>query len=159
MQGRIVDNLKFVKGLSPSADVYNGNPATDIVNLRDYGKVAFLIHQKANATSTAGTAVITIEACDNAAGSNATAIPFTDNKLTTGVSDTLGSKQTATAAGFTTTANEDTVYVIEADVRDLPDGQDWIRLVATEGVNAPVIGSCLILLADPKYVPMATAIA
>lgn len=141
-----VEKTHVVKGLSPSADRYNGDPATDVVNMRDYQRCTFVLHQNGSSPSSNGTAVITVEACTSAAGSSATAIAFKYTKLTTGASDVSTALTDAAAAGFTTTALEDTTYVIEVVANELTDDKPYVRLVCTEVVDAPVVGSVMVFL-------------
>ena len=144
------EDLKVLAGLTPSADLYNGDPATDIVNMAGYTKCVFVLHQVQGSTSI-GSAVITVEAVDNAAGSNALEIPFTYRKKTTGTSEVWGSITAALAAGFTTTVAEDTMYIIEIDHQALPEAQQWVRMVMTEAVDSPVLGSVAIYLDGARY--------
>jgi hypothetical protein len=146
MNSYFVERNHIVKGLAPHADLYNGDPATDVVNMKNYERCTFILHQNATTVSSNGTAVITVEACTSAAGSSATAIAFKYTKLTTGVSDASTALTSATAAGFTTTAVQNTVYLIEVQASDLTADKPYVRLVATEGVDAPVAGSVLIVL-------------
>ena len=43
-------------------DIFNGTPTTDIVSLESYTEALFIIEKSAGAT---GTAVITVESCDD----------------------------------------------------------------------------------------------
>jgi hypothetical protein len=146
-----IETIHPVKGSTPIADLYNGSPSTDVINTRYCQKVVFVLHQAKNATSTAGTATITVEACSSAAGSNATAIAFKYSKMTTGADDTMGAITAATTAGFATTANEDTAYFIEIDSADLPAAYPYVRLHMAELVNAPVIGSVMAYCLNLDY--------
>lgn len=150
-KGLFVENVHIVAGLSPSADIYNGNPASDVVNMKNFAKAVFLLHQCKNATSTTGTATVKAQAVTSVAASNATDLPFKYSKKATGAADTMGAV-TSVAAGstFTTTANEDTIYAIEVDARDLPSTSQYVQLKLTESVNAPVIGSVICLLLGYK---------
>lgn len=148
--GLLTEDFQIVGGLSPSADLYNGDPATDVVGMAGYNKVHFLLHQNTGGTNT-GTATVTVEAVDNAAGSNAVAIPFRYRAKTTGASSAWGAVTAATASGFTTTANEDTIYEIQVEDQDLPDTQSYVRMVLTEAVDDPVLGSVMILLVGSRY--------
>lgn len=159
-QGLFVENVHVVAGLSPSADRYNTDPASDVVNMANFEKAVFLLHQCKNATSTAGTASVKPQAVSSVAASNAEDLPFKYTKKVTGADDTMGAV-TSVAAGssFTTTANEDTIYVIEVDARDLPATKQYVQLKLTEVVNAPVIGSVICLLVGYRYgYPFATAL-
>lgn len=147
----LVETHHAVKGLSPSADLYNADPATDVVNMKEYQRCTFILHQNGSSPSSNGNAVITVEACSSAAGSSPTAIAFKYSKMTTGASDTMTALTAATASGFTTTAVEDTTYFIEIDAADLTADKPYVRMVCTESTNAPVIGSVMILLGGSSY--------
>ena len=159
MQGLISENLKMVKGISPSADMYDGDPVSDAVQLGKYEKAMFVIHQKTAGTNT-GTATITLLASSDASATGAEAIAFKYRKMTNGTSDTESDITAATTSGFTTTANEDTAYRIEINSAELPAGKPWVTLKATEVVNDPVIGDCMIYLSGRnKAEQLPTAIA
>lgn len=152
LHGLFVENFHIVAGLSPSTDVYNGNPASDVISLANYERVVFLIHQLRNATSTAGTATVKVQQVDNPSASNAVDLPFYWAKKTTGASSVWGSPALVAAGNtFTTTANEDTIYAVEANSRDLADGKKYVQLKLTESVNAPVLGSVMAILINPRY--------
>jgi len=148
MRGLISENVKIVNGLSNSADIYNGNPVSDAVDMGKAGVVLFELKQQSAGTNT-GTATVTLEACTDSAGAGAEPISFFHRKKTTGASDIYTAIQQATIAGFVTTANEDTTYLIETTAREAnseaPDKR-WLRLKLTETVNDPVMGSVSIWL-------------
>lgn len=152
VHGRFVENFHILAGLSPSSDIYNGNPASDVISLANYERVVFLIHQLRNATSTAGTATVKPQQVDNVSASNAVDLPFWWAKKTTGASS-VWSALAYVAAGstFTTTANEDTIYAVEVDASDLADGKKYVQLKLTESVNAPVLGSVIAIGVNPRY--------
>lgn len=158
---KLIETVKFVKGLAPAADRWNTNPATDIVNTKLYGRVAFLVHQEGGTT---GKATLTVEACSDTSGTGAEAVPFLYSVGGTGASangDATGAVTEAAAAGFDTTANADKLYVIELDAASLPADKPFVRLKATEAVNDPVNGAVEILLYQARYAGAAlpTAIA
>lgn len=143
----LTETVKIVQGLQPSADLYNGDPATDVVGMKGYSRVSFLLH----AVATTGTAVVTVESCDNAAASNAAAMAFTYRKKTTGASAVWGAVTAATSSGFTTTASESTIYEISIEDQALPEGQPYVRLQLTEGVDAAVVGGVTVALYPARY--------
>lgn len=146
----LTERCQLVIGLSASNDLYNGDPATDVVNMRAYSRATFLLHQKTSG-SPHGTATITVEACSSAAGSSATAIPFKYRKKTTGASSVWGAITAVAATGVSTTANEDTIYEITIQDTDLPEAKKYCRAVFTEVVDSPVYGACSILLEGGRY--------
>jgi len=142
---KILEEIKIINGLAPAADRYNSDPATDIVNAGRYDRIVFLLFQVTAGTNT-GTATITIEECDDVSASNSTAIAFKYlANVAAGTSDDFGAWQTATASGFSTTANKTAIYAAEVSGADLTDGYPYVRMVLTESVDDPVTGCVLIL--------------
>ncbi len=151
MELSLIQTLKFVKGLAPAADRWNTNPATDIVNLANYSKCTFLVHQQGGTT---GTATFTVEACSDVSATGATAIAYKYSVGGTGASaggDDAGATTDAAAAGFTSTANAEKLYLIEVNAIDLPAGKNFVRLVCTEAVNDPVNGAVEIILSGSRF--------
>lgn len=152
---RLSELFKFVKGLTNSADIYNGNGGTKPVRLSDYKQALFAIEQK-TAGSNTGIATITVEACDDATPSNTTAIAFDYVKNEScATADAMNARTAVTSAGFVTTANKDALYLIDVRASDLPDGYPFVRVKVNEEVNDPVLGSILIVCGDgPKAAPV-----
>jgi len=137
----------IVKGIDPVADAFAGSVASDVVNLKNYGHVTFLVYK---GVGTTGTSTITVEACSDTTPTTTEAIAFKYRAYTSG--DTPGTLQTATASGFTTTAGSSQVYAIEVDAQDLAEtGYNYVRLKATEVVDSPVVGAILAILSEPRY--------
>lgn len=144
---RLLEKVKVVAGVAPSVDVYNANPASDVISLKDYQTAVFILRQKTAGTNT-GTATITIEACDSAAAGNPEAVAFAYAKNEACPADAFGAWTAATTSGFVTTANKDAVYLIEVRGIDLPRGKPFVRAQLTETVNDPVAGDVIILVTD-----------
>lgn len=152
LQGLFSENFHVVEAFSPSSDIYNTNPASDVISLANFQRIVFLLHQVKNSTSTTGTATVKPQQVDSVAASNAVDLPFSYFKKTTGASSVWGSKtDVASGSTFTTTANEDTIYAIEVDARSLADGKKYVQLKLTEVVNAPVLGSCVAILMGGRF--------
>lgn len=152
MQGFFGENFHVINALSPSADRGNTSPVTDVINMANYQKCVFIVQEIANVTSTAGTFSMKPQSVDNVTSSNATDLPFYYSKKTTGASSVWGA-WTAVAAGASVsiTANEDTIWQIEVNSRDLPATQKYIQLKLTEVVNAPVVAGVIAILTKPRY--------
>jgi hypothetical protein len=151
MSNKILEEVKVIPLVAPKADLYATSVTTPEINAGKYGKVTFVIDQITAGTNT-GDAVVTIEACSDVSGTGAEAIPFTYfANESAGSSDDLGARQTATAAGFTTTANKTAMYFCEVDGAALPAGKNFVRLKATEDTNDPVTGS-IFALVQGRYV-------
>ena len=161
----LMENRHFVKGLDPVADAFAGTVSSDVVSMREYGRVLFIVHIGVGAT---GTSTITVEACDDVTPTNQTAIAFWSREITTG--DTEGAITRQAAAGFVTTAGSSKIVLVEVEAKDVGEasvnsivGNEFVRLTAVESVNSPVLAGIMIemggepsrYLADVK----ATAIA
>ncbi len=132
--------------IAANEDIFNGDPTTDIISMKNAGSCVFVIVKNAGAV---GTATITIESCDDTSASTATAIAYTYRAITT--TDTQGAVTAATSAGFTTATTANMIYVIEVNARDLVDGDSYVRMVCTEVANAEVDGAIFSFLTDLRY--------
>ena len=146
----------FVTGLDPVADALAGTVTSDAVNMALWGLAEFIIHK---GVGTTGTSTITLEACSDAAGTGAEAIAFPYQAYTSSSDDTPGAVTEATASGFALTAGSSQLYVAAALAERLPDGKTWVRLKATEVVDAAVLAGILIELSEPRYAAQVPASA
>ena len=140
-----VGNSSFV---ASAADIFNGNPSSDIVSMENHNDVYFLLAKGAGAT---GTATITVGSCDTTVPGTATAVPFEYRAQTS--ADTWGEWTAAEAAGFTTTAGANQMYQIHIKGSDLSGTNKFVRLTATEVVNSPCEGYILAAMASPRFTP------
>jgi hypothetical protein len=111
-----LSKLHWVNVLVPAADRYNGDPATDIVDVQGEGTL-FLLQCGASLT---GTATVTAEGCDDTTPTTNTDVPFIYRAMTTSP-DTWGAWTVGVSGtGFTTTASvDDLAYQIFVDAADL----------------------------------------
>jgi len=137
----LLHRLHLVKGLDPVADAFAGTINSDVVSLRDHGRVAFVVYIGVGAT---GTSTFTVEACDDVVPTTTSAIAFWSREILTG--DTESAITRRAAAGFVNTAGSSKIIAIEADAKDLPSNYGFIRLHAVESVNDPCLGGILIIL-------------
>jgi hypothetical protein len=134
-------------GINAVADAFAGTVTSDVINMKNFRRVRFIVHWGVGAT---GTTLLTVEACDDAAASNVTAIPFRSRATVGGAAP--GAITARTSSGFTTTAGSNQVYEIEADHGDMGStGYGFIRLKAVEQVDSPLLGGVLIELLDAVY--------
>jgi hypothetical protein len=153
---RLFEMLHFVHAM-PSGiqaayeDLYNGSPATDVVNLSKYGSVLWIIQEAAGGT---GTATITVERCDDAVPTTQNAIRF-DYWIST-TSDVWSARTRAAVAGFGTSASANAMYAIEAHAVDLV-GDNYIRLQCDETESTAVDGTIFCILGNPRYAEDITA--
>lgn len=99
--------------------------------------------------SAAAEGAITLNACSDAAGDGATAIPFSVFKGETANSDVLGARVAVTAAGFTPPATDGIFYVLEVDAQQLPQGLPYLQLACADTTNS-VIAAAVAILSGPR---------
>lgn len=128
-------------------DMFDGDPASDVISMANHERITFFILKGAGAT---GTAVITVESCDDTVPTNTTAIPFKAWASTSG--DAMGDMQEVEATGLTTTAGADQLYMVEVNASALAEGDKYVRLQLTEAVDDPCGGAVLAILSGSRYV-------
>jgi hypothetical protein len=142
-------------GLSPLADAFDSTVYSDIVNMKNYGKIRFIVFGGVGAT---GTSTFTVEACDDTAASNVSAVAFYYRQHT--ANDVGGTLTAATSTGFTNTAGADRLITIEVDQEALiASGYSYVRLKCVEVTNSPVLGGILFELLQPLSTGVVTATA
>ena len=146
-------NSSFV---AANEDIFNGNPATDVINLENAQGVLFIVACNANAGS--GAATLTVEACDDVTPSNTTAIAF---RYQTIVADVQGAVTAATSSGLAGVGTANTLTLIEVDAADVSAASvnntynnKYVRLRATESQSDAVDGAILAILVGPRYSPL-----
>lgn len=144
-----IEKSHYVNGLSPSADIFDTNPVSDVISLADYEGVKGIFSHKGGTT---GKGTITVLAVDAFNSTSGTALAFKYRKKATGASDAWGALTDATTAGVQTVATEDAMYLIEILASDLAGlDKDKILFKLTEDTNDPVAGSLVFELYGPKY--------
>lgn len=120
-------------------------------NLKNAAKACILLQLGATAGAPG---IVTLNACSDAGGDGAVAIPFTYYQQPTAglTNDTLalnGSTPStafaATAAGFTPANAHDTFYGIVVQADQLPAGLPYLELVVAEGANANFVSAVAVL--------------
>jgi hypothetical protein len=143
-----LEQSHFEMGLAPVADFSGADPVyTDVINFKNHGRLQFIVVWGVGAT---GTTKFTVEACDDLAASNVSAIPFWYRNTTA-----AGTPGTATltdaSTGFTNTAGSDQIIEIEVLPESLnSSGYGYVRLKLDEVTNSPVLGGILVQLLDPR---------
>jgi len=142
-----LEALQLISGIVPAADFLAGTVNTDVFSVKNHERALFVVYKGAGAT---GTSTLTVEACDDFTPSNTTAVPFRYQAITSG--DTRGEVTDATAAGFTTTAGANQLYVIEVDAVELAKaGYANVRLHGVEVANDPCTGGIIGMLLGSRY--------
>jgi hypothetical protein len=142
----------FEVGINAVADAFAGTVTSDVVSMQNHNRVKFIAHW---GVGTTGTVTFTVEACDDAAASNTSAIPFVYRVTVAAAAP--GAITAATSAGFTTTAGSNQVIEIEVPAENLnASGYKFVRLKGVEVANDPLLGGVLIEMLEPRN-PSATA--
>lgn len=157
----------IVQGIVPVADAFAGGVSTDVVSLKDYNRVTFVIIT--GAIEDAGVSnLCKVQACDNTTPSNTTDIAFYRNSLPWSTTvDTWGALALAPSTGYnftagTPAANAVHIATVTSDMVEAnAPGKPFVRLNIAETVNKTITGCVLVILSEPRYpqaVPV-TAIA
>jgi hypothetical protein len=139
----------FAIGLNAVADAFAATVYSDVVNVKGYSKIIFLVHHGVGAT---GTSTFTVLAGSDTADppTASTAIPFRYKVMST--SDVEGALTAATTSGFLSTAGSNQVYWIEVYTEELGDtGYQYCCLKCVEGTDSPRLGGILILMEGARY--------
>lgn len=137
----------IISAKAPVADAFAGALNTDVIDVSEAHGAAWIVFWGVGAT---GTTVITVEACDDIVPTNTTAVAFKYRRVSDhSSSDVPGAITAAAAAGFTTTAGSNQIYIIEVDPAVIAaTGYRYARLVCTESVDSPILGCVLAVLHD-----------
>lgn len=145
----------IVRALEASADMFNGDPTTDIVDLANYDHVTFIIQKGAGAV---GTATVKVYASDDTDGTTTCAAGFTYRANTSG--DTWDAPAAADASGFTTTAGANQAYAIEVSADEIlkagrenatPFDGRCVYLEFAEVADDPCVGGVAAVLSAGRY--------
>jgi hypothetical protein len=143
------EKAHFSMGLAPVADAFEGTSGTqysDVVSLKNYGKVVFLV---VTGVGTTGVSAFTVEACDDFVPTTVSAVPFHYRSYDN--SDVPGALTAATSAGFSNTAGSNRIHVIEIDAEALlASGYSAARLKTVQSVDSAVLGGIVIISLDPR---------
>lgn len=151
MSGRLFQDIHVVNVgnssfIAANEDFLAGTVNTDVVNLGKYDKALWIIQKGAGVT---GATVVTVDSCDTVVPGTATAVAFNYWTCTTG--DTWSDMNTATAAGFTTTAGANQLYAIEINSSELSGANQFARLTCTESTNDPCDGSIVCIMGGARF--------
>lgn len=142
---------KIARLYGPTADGFNGNPATPCFSFVDYSHATVIL--QIGPTVGAGVGKVQVEKCTDATGAGNTAMDFRYRKAVgAAVGDAIDALATAVAAtGFTTAVSADDLYVIEIDGRELGEGYTAARLQFTENVNDPKDVGVTVIMSGARY--------
>lgn len=122
-----------VMNILPPIDIGGAIKTSDAWIMRDYTHVSIAV----NTGEVTNAAQIIVEECSAADGSDNVAIAFAYRETPT-ASDILGAVQAATTAGFSTTAVNAILFLIEIDAAQLSSDKPWLR-VLTDNAAACLI--------------------
>lgn len=143
-----LEKFRYVNALAPVADAFSGTVYPTGINLKQIGRLAFLV---VKGVGTTGTTTITVVAGDDASPNNETAVAFHYRRIAAD-NTTIGAVTAATTTGFTTTAGSGDMYIIEIDAKAIASsGYTYAHLKMVESVNAAVIGCVIALATDLRY--------
>jgi len=145
MANRMLEKMAVVPVLAAAADRYNTNPASDVISLKLWKRIMWIINQGEGAT---GTATVTVEQCSAKDGTGAAAIAFRHRIVTSGIA---GAWVADLATGYTLIAGAAKTVVIEIEAPDVDPAKPFVRLQLTEVVNDPCTASIVAVLSEPRY--------
>lgn len=154
-----LERIHSVNGLSPSADIFNGNPGSDVISLQGYEEVIATFKHTGGTT---GKGTLKVQSVADFSANSPTDLAFYYRKKTTGASDAWDALTLAPTTGVETVPTEDTTYLISIRATDLAgSGRDKVRVKLDETVNDPVAGSLDFMFfgAKNEQATMHTAIA
>jgi hypothetical protein len=147
-------NSSFV---AANEDIFNGNPATDVISLKNAQGVLFVIAMNANAGS--GAATITVEACDDVTPSYQTEIPFPYQLIST--TDIPGTLTAATSTGVASIGTANTMLLVQVDAAVVASasvnstyGNEFVRMQCTESQSDAIDGAIMAFLFGLRYSPL-----
>lgn len=149
MNGLFLEQSHTEIGIAAVADFAAADVFSDVVNMKNYGRVVFVAHW---GVGTTGVVKLTAQACDDVTPSNTTAVPFYYRINKAGV---FGAVTRATAAdGVSNEAASNQVIMVEVLAEDLAAaGFQYVRLSVDETTDSPLLGGVLVMQLDPKYTP------
>lgn len=138
-----------VNALPPIDNAFAGTVVTNVINMKNWGHVSFLIQCGAGAV---GQSQITVEACSDTVPTSTVAIPFYYQECIAG--DTFGPiLKTVDATGFETSAVSDKIYKVEVDNQMLAStGYNYVRLKSIEKVAGAITGGIIAILTEGRFI-------
>ena len=148
-----------VAGLYPVADAFAGGVDTDVISLRDYRRLSFLIMTGAIEDANISN-LCTPYACTDASKSNPTAIAFHSRRCLSSTtvdtwaaltSRTSSGHNFATASGGAVANNMWFLEVLAEDVAAAYANANFCYLTIAETANKTITAACIAILSEPRY--------
>ena len=138
-----VGNSSFI---AANEDIFNTDPRLDVVNMKDWREITWVIQKGAGAN---GTATITVNSCDDVVPTTEVDLAYRYRINTSG--DTWGAWTEVAATGFTTTACANQMYEVSVRADELDGTNQYVTMTATEGVDSPCDGGITAILTGGRY--------
>jgi hypothetical protein len=147
----------IVQGIVPVADGFAGGVSSDIVSLKDYNRVTWIIITGA-IEDTGVSNIVTVDACDDAVPTTTVAMPFYHRSLRWSTTvDTWGALTLAAAAGYNLTDEHSVanavhlVTITGPMVEKAAPGYEFARLTIAETANKTITAAVLVVLDEARY--------
>jgi hypothetical protein len=132
--------------LIPPHELNGAAHRTDIINMKNYSHVDFIVHTGAGGTA----ATITVEKDPETTSGSEVAIGFRYYAELTADGDVLDRATDAGVGGFATGATADIMYVISVDASELGEGYNGINLYITNP-GGSLFASVMAVLSGARY--------
>ena len=148
MEPTVLAEESHIINLIPPVDINGAGATSDVFSMKESKHASILIQM-----GVTGAAVdVTVEECDDASASNSQAIPFAVYKEETDAGDTLGERTIVSSSGFSTSENDNIMYLIEVDSSELSDGYPYLRIKLSDPAAATVVSASAVLSGN-RYAP------
>ncbi len=161
MQGNVLSETSHFVNILPPVDITGGKKC-QAFSMKNHGHASIFI--PVGVSAAAFTAIVlqygtaTAAIGSDVAGNTAMAFSIYVQETAGASHDVLGARTAVAAAGYTPSANDGIMYVIELDARELPDGNPYVQVVLTNGTNS-VIAAAFAILSGARYSGAAQATA
>ena len=131
----------------------SGVTTSDVANLKEWEGALFIVSKLAAST---GTALVTIESCDDASASTSTAVAHWYRYATTPDIFTAWARSDSTGQTITAGANDVWEFAISSSMlykgtASTPVNHNYVRFVLTEVADDPVDGVTTVVLFGAKH--------
>lgn len=145
--------------LYPVGDAFAGGVDTDVISLRDYRRISFVVMTGAIEDSGISN-LVTVNACTDAAKAGATAMAFHSRRqLSSTTVDTWGALTSRTSSGhnFATASGgavANNIWFIEVtadEVQAALADADFVYLTIAETANKTITAGAFAILSEPRF--------
>ena len=140
----LAEDAHLVLAVAP-VDV-NGGVNSDVWSMANYAHASIVVALGV----TGGTALITVEECDDFTPTNHPEIAYASYSEVTAGGDTPGARAATPSTGLLSSANDGVFYLIEVDASQLSDGFPNMR-VSFANPSAQTFGAIMVWLSGARY--------